>query len=88
MSDIYRLTLGDITPRYTIVKGNVLADTLVNIDEIKEKASSIVTQTQGVLDSLQVVNADSEIIKSTTKMLDSVSLSYFLLLQTETVGYL
>lgn len=74
MSDIYRLTLGDITPRYTIVKGNILADTLVNIEEIKEKASLIVTQTQGVLDSLQVVNADSEIIKSTTKILDSLQI--------------
>ena len=74
MLDIYRLTIGDATPRYTIVKGNILADTLVNIDEIKEKANELVTQTQGVLDSLQVIKANSRLIKSTSKILDSLQM--------------
>ena len=74
MLDIYRLTLGDAIPRYTIVKGNILADTLMNIDEIKEKANEIVTQTQGILDSLQVVKASSGLIESTSKILDSLQI--------------
>ncbi len=74
MMDIYRLTLGDVMPRYTIVKGNVLSDTLVNIDELKEKANTIVTQTQGILDSLQVVKADSILIATTTELLDSLQM--------------
>lgn len=74
MSDIYRLTLGDVIPRYTIVKGNVFADTLVNIAEIKEKAALIVTQTQGILDSLKVVQADSLLIDSMTTRLEDLQM--------------
>jgi hypothetical protein len=74
MKDIYRLTLGSAIPRYTIVKGNVLADTLVNITEIKEKANTITTQKQGVLDSLVVVQADSLVIDEAKKELEALQL--------------
>jgi len=74
MSDIYRLTLGNVVSRYTIVKGNVFADTLVNIVEIKKKAATIVTQTQGILDSLQVVQANSMLIDSISAKLEALQL--------------
>jgi len=72
MSDIYRLTLGDVMPRYTILIGNVFADSLVNIDEIKEEAAILVTQTQGVLDSLKVVKADFSLINLTSNKLEAL----------------
>lgn len=69
MKDIYRLTFGDVTPTYTVIKSHVMADTLINIEEIKEKALFKSTQMQGIVDSLKVVNADSLLLDSMEQVL-------------------
>lgn len=69
MMDIYRLTFGDIIPTYTVIKSKIMADTLINIDEIKEKALFATTQMQGIVDSLKVVEADSMLIDSMENVL-------------------
>lgn len=74
MKDIYRLTFGDVIPTYTVIKSKILADTLVNIDELKEKALFATTQMQGIVDSLKVVKADSILLDSMETVLSDLQM--------------
>jgi hypothetical protein len=74
MKDIYRLTFGDVIPTYTVVKASVMADSLVNIEEIKEKAETMYTRMQGVVDSLKLAKADSALVDSMSLVLDDLGM--------------
>lgn len=68
MRDLYRLTFNDVLPIYTVVKSSVLADTLVNMDEITNSLSYEVEVSKRQLDSVKSIKADVETIKEFEKL--------------------
>lgn len=59
MMDIYRLTFGDATPTYTVIKSHVYADSTINISALLEGKENEIHRTQGILDSLKIAGGDS-----------------------------
>ena len=67
MRDIYRLTFNDALPIYTVVKSSVLADTLVDMDEITTSLSDEVVASKRQLDSVKSIRANEAIIQEYQK---------------------
>ncbi len=63
MRDIYRLTFNDALPIYTVVKSSVLADTLIDMNEIKSSLTDEVVASKRQLDSLKSTNANRALVK-------------------------
>lgn len=64
MRDIYRITFNDVQPTYTVVKSNILADTLANITATTEILEKKIGQQKILYDSLKTMGADSVLVDS------------------------
>ena len=68
MRDIYRLTFNDALPIYTVVKSSVLADTLVDMDEITNSILYKVENSKRQLDSVKSIGVAPEILDEYEKL--------------------
>lgn len=68
MSDIYRLTFNDVMPSYTVVKSELLSDTLVDVEKKINEFTAAAKLSKSKLDSLTAENGDSILIDSLTQL--------------------